>query len=160
MLEMTTQRVCINGIEKDYKIVRHSGAVAILAIDGDRMAFVWQTRPAIGRKMLEIPAGTLEFNEDPDECAVRELEEETGCRAARWEKLGVLHIAPGYSTEVIHLYLAEDLTMGEQNLDDTEDIEVRWIPLNKLDQMIRSGEITDAKTVAGLMHLRLRNGER
>lgn len=158
MLEMTTKRVRINGIERDYKIVQHSGAVAIVAIDEcDRLAFVWQTRPALGRKILEIPAGTLEIGEDPAECAVRELREETGCTAKKWLPLGQCHMAPGYSTEVIHLFMATDLTQGEQDLDDTEDIQVRWIPRSEVDKMILSGELTDAKTLAALHHLKLRN---
>ncbi len=156
MLEMTVQRVCINGIEKDYKIVQHSGAVAIVAIDNAKMAFVWQTRPAVKSKMLEIPAGTMEPGEEPLECAVRELEEETGCKAETWTKLGACHMAPGYSTEVIHMFLAEDLTHGEQNLDDTEDIQVRWISIADLDKMVNSGEITDAKTLAAFLYLRIR----
>jgi len=158
MLEMTTKRVRINGIEKDYKIVKHPGAVAIVAVDErDRLAFVWQTRPAVGKKMLEIPAGTIEMGEDPAECAVRELREETGCTAKKWITLGACHMAPGYSTEVIHLFMATDLVQGEQDLDDTEDIQVRWVPRSEVDRMILSGELTDAKTLAALHHVKLRN---
>lgn len=155
---MTTKRVRINGIEKDFKIVVHSGAVAIVAVDErDRVAFVWQTRPAVGRKMLEIPAGTLEIGEDPLECAKRELREETGCTAEKWVSLGSCHMAPGYSTEVIYLFMATNLTQGEQDLDDTEDIQVRWISRQDIDQMILSGELTDAKTLAALHFVKLRN---
>lgn len=156
MLEMTVRRVCINGVERDYKIVEHSGAVAIAAIEDGKMAFVWQTRPAVGGKMLEIPAGTLEPGENPLDCAIRELQEETGCTANRWEKLGACHMAPGYSTEVIHFFLAQDLTQGKQNLDETEDIQVRWIQLDRLDEMVISGDISDAKTLSAFLYLKIR----
>src|SRR5262245_54659602 len=99
-----------NGDVKKREIVRHGGAVAIVPIDKDNnVLMVWQYRHAAGRVLLEIPAGTLEKGEDPDVCAVRELQEEIGYKPGKLEKIGGIFVAPGYTSEFIHLYFATDL---------------------------------------------------
>ena len=143
----------INGKLREYQIVEHDGAAAIVPWHQGKLTLVRQTRPAVEQQLLEIPAGALEKGEDPLEAAQRELAEETGWRARSWHKLAELYLAPGYSTEVLHLYLATDLTMGEQNLDDSEDIEVVHIELSEVLTRAENGNIRDAKTLAALYHL-------
>ena len=104
--------------------------------------------------MLELPAGTLEKNENPDDCAKRELAEETGYNAGSLRKLLKFYVAPGYDTEVIHVYLAIDLAMSEQRLekDKDEDIDVLEINVEELLHMIEKNEIDDAKSIAGILY--------
>jgi ADP-ribose pyrophosphatase len=139
------------------EIVEHRGAVAIVPLlDRENVLLIRQYRQAVGEVLLEIPAGTLETGEAPDVCAVRELEEETGYRAERVERLFSQYLAPGYSQEVLHVYLAENLSESAQNTDEDENIEVVVTPIADLTQMIFDGQIKDAKTIAGLlMTLRL-----
>lgn len=143
----------INGELREYHVVEHDGAAAIIPWHKGKLTLVRQTRPAVERQLLEIPAGALEKGEDPLEAAQRELAEETGWRAKSWHKLVDLYLAPGYSTEVLHLYLATDLTMGEQNLDDSEDIEVVHLKLSEVLTEAENGNIRDAKTLVALFHL-------
>lgn len=151
--KFTSRMVKVKGKMREYHIVEHDGAVAIIPCQDGVITLVRQTRPAIREKLLEIPAGSLEKGENPFACAKRELAEETGWRAKTWHKLGELYLAPGYSSETLHLYLATDLSMGEQDLDDSEDIEVVDIPLREAFRMAQTGEFKDAKTVAALFHL-------
>jgi ADP-ribose pyrophosphatase len=111
---------------------------------------VKQYRSAAGRVMLEVPAGTLNPGEDPALCATRELKEETGYQAAKWEPLGYFFPSPGFSTERMYLYFAQQLTKAERSLDEDEDITVELIPLTKALDMIEKGSIIDAKTIIGL----------
>ena len=98
--------------------------------------------------MLEVTAGKLSAGEIPLECGKRELREETGATAQEYINLGILYPSPGYVNEKIYLYMAKDLTFGEQNLDDDEFLSVESIPLERAVDMALSGEITDAKTLA------------
>lgn len=100
--------------------------------------------------MLEIPAGTIDRSEPPIECAQRELQEETGYSAKHWETLGHIYPTPGYTNEILYLFLASEITKGEQNLDDGEDIKVRWMPLSEVEEMIDNGGINDAKTIISI----------
>ncbi len=150
----TRKMVEVKGKVREYHIVEHDGAVAIIACENGAITLVRQTRPAVGKRLLEIPAGSLEKDESPLACAKRELAEETGWRAKTWHKLGELYLAPGYSSERLHLYLATDLSMGEQHLDDSEDIEVIHVPLTEAFAMAEAWVLKDAKTVAALFHLR------
>ena len=144
-------------------IVGHPGAIAVLAVDDeDRMLLVRQWRVAAGRAMLEIPAGTLDVHdgvtEDPDLAARRELEEETGHRAASWRKLAEFWTAPGFSSELMHLYLATGLTgVGEDDgrlePDEDEHLELRRVPVGEVLALAESGGITDAKTILGVLWL-------
>lgn len=140
-----------NGNSGKREVVEHLGAAAIVPIlDGGEVILVRQYRYPIGIDLLEIPAGTLKANEDPKECAVRELEEETGYRCGEISKVAECFVAPGYSTEKIHLYLAKQLTKTETNLDDDESIILERYPLSEVMEKIRTGEIRDAKSIVGL----------
>jgi ADP-ribose pyrophosphatase len=134
--------------------VLHPGAVAIAALTGEgEIIFVRQYRYPIGQVCYEIPAGKLETGEDPLETAQRELEEETGYKAAKWEKLASFFTAPGFSNEVIHLYRAEGLEATGPHPDPDEIIEFEKIPLSRACAMLNTGEIKDAKSIIGLLWL-------
>jgi ADP-ribose pyrophosphatase len=141
------------------EIVEHPGAVAILAWDGERLAMVRQWRHSAGQVLLEIPAGTLEPDEPPLETARRELAEETGIAAASWEESLRFYTAPGFCTELMHLYLATELSDTTAGGDEDEDLEPGWMTLTDALAAIDDGRILDAKTMAGVQWLarRLRN---
>lgn len=148
-----------NGREAKREIVRHPGAVALVALDNEgRVLLVRQYRAAAGRVLLEIPAGTLKPDEPPPLCAERELQEETGYRPNKLESIGNIYVAPGYTTEYIHLYLATDLHESRLNLDDDEFIEVERVPLVEAIAMIERGEIEDGKTITALLRVARRMG--
>lgn len=155
--EFVTKDVVVNGKSHRFRIVSHPGAAVIVAERDGKVALLRQFRPAIDGYLWELPAGTLDPGEDPDACAARELEEETGFRPSRVQRLGQIHPCPGYSTEVIYVYHATDLQPGRRHLDEGEAIdEVEWLTLERLDAMTASGEITDAKTIAALRLYALR----
>ncbi len=136
------------------EIIEHRGAVAIVALDSqDRVLLVRQYRSAAQRDMLEIPAGTLEAGEDPALCAIRELKEETGYSAAEWKEIGKLLPSPGYSTEKMYLYLAQNLTVSTASPEDDEAIQVEIIPFAEAIAKIERGEIIDAKSIVALMRV-------
>lgn len=140
------------------EIVRHNGAVAIIAVHKDNIILVKQFRKAVDQELLEIPAGKLEKDELPVQCAERELEEETGYRSKKISKLGWFFSSPGFSDEVIHLFLAEDLIKTSTNYDEDEFIDIIEIPLSKVNNKILDGEIIDSKTIIGiLMYLKINN---
>ncbi len=143
-------------------IVAHPGAVAIVALDpDDAVLMVRQFRLAAERTLLEIPAGTLDRGadgsiEDPDLAAPRELEEETGFRAASWQHLGAFWTAPGFATELMHLYLARDLRPAHEDRlgpDEDERLELERVPWRDAVAMAERGEIADAKSLVGLFRL-------
>ena len=141
-----------NGLPATREVVEHPGGVCIAALtDRDELLFVRQFRYPYKEVLLEIPAGKLTPGEDPLEAGKRELQEETGAAAAHYVSLGKLYPSPGYCDEVIHMYLATDLSYGEMNPDDDEFLEVERIPLETAAQMVLSGEITDAKTQAAVL---------
>lgn len=148
-----------NGKVAEREIVEHRGAVAIVPLlDKDTVLLIRQYRQAVGEVLLEIPAGTLEPGEHPDACAGRELEEETGYRAGHLKKLFSQYLAPGYSQEVLHVYLAEHLEQTTQQTEEDENVELAPLFLAEIPALIEQGEIKDAKTIAGLlMTLRLLN---
>ncbi len=134
-----------------YDIIDHPGAVTIIPVDTDgNIYFVRQFRPATGEVLLELPAGTLEKGEDPLECAAREIQEETGFAARKFISLGAVWLAPGYSTEYLHFFLATDLYPSPKQGDEDEFISVDVIPYVKALEMARSGLIKDGKSLAGL----------
>ncbi|HYF27498.1 MAG TPA: NUDIX hydrolase [Baekduia sp.] len=147
-----------DGAEVDRDIVRHDGAVAIVALDGDEVVLVLQPREAVGDPdSLELPAGRLDKEgEAPEATGERELEEECGLAAGRWEHLTTYRSSAGFTDEVVHLYLAQDLTPVADPADSGEDerIEVVRRPLAELDALI--DEVTDAKTLIGLLLLQRR----
>jgi ADP-ribose pyrophosphatase len=132
------------------EIVEHPGAVAILAWDGERLAMVSQWRHATGRPLLEIPAGTLEPDELPAETARRELAEECGLAAATWEDGPRFYTAPGFCTELMHVYLATDLTEAPSLADPDEQLEPSWMTLGDALEAIDDGRIVDAKSLAAV----------
>jgi ADP-ribose pyrophosphatase len=138
------------------EVVRHSGAVALLPFDADgKLVMVRQFRLPARQTLLEIPAGTLEPGEDPLACAIRECQEEVGYKPEFIQKIGGVYLAPGYSTEYIHFYLARDLVESRLAHDDDEFLEVERYTLDEVRAMIRAGEICDAKTVSALMTYQL-----
>lgn len=157
LFQLRTRRVEVKGKIRDYYYLPHPGAVAIIPRQDDRIVLICQFRPSIDQSIWEVPAGTLEPNEDPLECARRELAEETGYQAARIEKLGAFYVAPGYSAEYLHLYLAEELIPGEPSLDDGEQIEeIAWFTLDQARRMVDAGELVDAKSIIAVQTLLLR----
>lgn len=131
------------------EIISHPGGVAVIAIDENREAYmVSQFRSPYKEVVLEAPAGKLSPGENHLECGIRELREETGLVADDMKYLGCILPSPGYTNEIIHLYLATGLKQKEQQLDDDEFLSVHKIPLEKLKDMCLNNEITDAKTVA------------
>ncbi|MGC8634115.1 MAG: NUDIX hydrolase [Candidatus Limnocylindrales bacterium] len=150
------------GHEHDRELVDHPGAVAILPVDGNDILLVRQWRHATGGPLLEIPAGTLDRLPDgtvepPDACAARELAEETGLEAARWQQLGAFWTAPGFTNEYMHLYLAQGLspTRGDERPDPDERLELVRLPWREALAAAEAGEIHDAKTLVGLFRLGL-----
>lgn len=150
-----------DGSQAQRDICGHPGAVAIVALDADdRVLMVRQFRFATGESLLEIPAGTLDVTadgavEDPDDAARRELLEETGQQAAEWQTLGRFWTAPGFATELMHLYLARGLTTVRDKLgeDEDEQLELERIPLAEALVLAERGDIRDAKTLVGLFWL-------
>ena len=151
-----TIRVRVDAVERPdgrrttRDVVEHPGAVAILAWDGERLAMVRQWRHATGQALLEIPAGTLEPDEPPAETARRELAEESGLAAATWEEGPRFYTAPGFCDELMHLYLATDLSETTAGGDEDEELETSWLELADALAAIDDGRIMDAKTIAGV----------
>lgn len=141
-----------DGREVTMDIVEHRGAVAMLPVDEQgRIWFVWQYRHAIEKVILEIPAGTLEEGENPLLCAQRELREEIGFQAASWALLGKIYPAPGYTSEHIYIYLAQDLTPAPLARDGDELLEPVAYAWPQVRAMLEKGEIEDAKTLVALL---------
>ena len=133
------------------EIVEHRGAAAILPLLGDnRVILVRQYRYAVKEELLEVPAGTLEPGEAPEECARRELEEETGYTCREVTKILECFVAPGYSTEKIHFYLARGLVRSEPKTEADEHITSEAMSISQALEKVRSGEIRDAKTICAL----------
>lgn len=136
-----------DGTTASREIVKHPGAVAVLAVHEGRLLLVDQFRQSMGRCELEIPAGKLEKGEDPAEAAVRELQEETGYRCDKLTHLHSFYTSPGFADEIIHLYLAEQLSAGEMSPDEDEFLEVQEVTLEEALNLIAEGRIADAKTI-------------
>ncbi len=140
-----------DGARAQREVVRHPGAVAMVALEGEDVLLVRQFRVAAGKTLLEIPAGTLEGDESPQAAAVRELQEEIGYRPSRLERLGGEFTAPGYTSEYIHLFLATELTPARLQQDRDEFIEVVRMPFGEALAMAERGELQDGKTLLGLL---------
>lgn len=141
-----------NGNMASREIIEHSGGVGIVAItDKHEVLLVKQWRYPFSKVLLEIPAGKLNPNELPISCAYRELKEETGAYPNTMTYIGNMYPTPGYSNEVIHLFLATNLIMNEQELDQDEFLELVIIPLETALNMVETNEIVDAKTIIGLL---------
>jgi ADP-ribose pyrophosphatase len=154
-LDVRRDRVAMpDGSEAEREYIVHPGAVMVVPLLGDdRVVVERQWRYPMERAMLEFPAGKLEPGEPVLECAVRELAEETGYRAREWARAGVLHNAISYSTEGIEVWFARGLESGERKLDVGEFLDVFDLSVDEVDEAARRGEITDAKTLVGLLWL-------
>lgn len=144
-----------DGSEGRREVVEHPGAVVVAAVDDrGRIVLAAQYRHPVAGDLLELPAGTLEPGEEPELTARRELEEETGLTAKRWDYLGSFFSSPGFLREELHAFLARDLQQAEQQLEADEDIRLEWRDLGGL--LARPAEIHDAKTLACLLLLQHR----
>ncbi len=142
-----------------WDVIEHPGSVSIVPIDAeDHVLLVRQYRPAILETLLEIPAGTLDLDEAPEVAAHRELREEIGMRAERLRAIGSYYLVPGYSSELMHAYVATDLSPAPLPQDEDEDIVVESIPFAELVVQVSRGELRDAKTVAAVLMLAYERG--
>jgi ADP-ribose pyrophosphatase len=141
-----------DGRETKLDIVEHGGSVVIIPLDNEgNILFVRQYRHAAGTDLLELPAGTRNGNEPFEECAAREIREETGMEAGSLKKVGEFYLAPGYSTEFMVVFLATNLKHNPLNADEDEFLELEKIPLRKALSMAERGEMPDAKSLAALL---------
>ena len=141
-----------DGRWRERATIQHPGAVTILPmVDREHVCLIRNYRIAVRETLIELPAGTLEPNEDPQFAAVRELAEETGYRAGHIQRLGQMLMSPGILNERMHIFLATELTPGPLDLQPDEEIERLVTPWSQAIEMVRSGAIEDAKTVATLL---------
>ncbi len=161
IIKLHVDRVAMpGGGEAMREIVEHPGGVEIVALDDTRqILLVRQYRYAVQSELLELPAGTREAGESPEACAARELEEETGYRAGRVEPLCQVYLAPGYSSELLHVFLATQLTQSQAHPEADERIQVVSMALDEALAAVMSGEIRDAKTIVGLLTLAAHRGD-
>jgi ADP-ribose pyrophosphatase len=141
-----------SGRKTTREVVEHSNCiVAVVLDDKDNVLLVRQFRYAIGKSLLEVPAGGIEPGEEPIDAVRRELQEEIGYLPQKIDNLGGFYSIPGYGTEYLHFYLATDLVPNRLVAENTEGIELVRVPLNQIPQLIASGEICDAKSIAALL---------
>ncbi|HEV7743721.1 MAG TPA: NUDIX hydrolase [Pyrinomonadaceae bacterium] len=152
VIEVTVDTVSEGNITYEREVVRHPGSAVIIPVfDDGTIALVRQYRHPTVRYLLEAPAGTLRRGEVPEDGARREVEEELGVVPGRLEKLAEFFVSPGFCEEKMWVYLATELTITEQRLEDDEVLEVIRIPFSQALSMITTGEIEDAKTIIGVM---------
>jgi len=156
LLDVRRDRVRLpDGSEGLREYIVHPGAVMVVPVlDDGRLVIERQWRHPLGRVMTEFPAGKLDEGESPWHCAIRELIEETGFRAAEWARAGMLHNAIAYSSEGIEIWFARGLSHGAAELDAGEFLEVGSAALEDLEALAAQGELTDAKTLVGMLWLR------
>jgi ADP-ribose pyrophosphatase len=136
------------------EIVEHADAVAVVVLDSrDKVILVRQFRKAVGKTLLEVPAGSVDPGEQPIDTVRRELQEEIGYLPNKIDRLGGFYSAPGYCTEYLHLYVATQLVPSRLEAEDTDEIEVVRVSWNKIPDLIASGDIADAKSIAGLLRV-------
>lgn len=147
-----------NGKQSKRELIDHPGAVAIIAqTPDDKILAVRQYRKALGKAIVEIPAGKLEQGEEPELTAVRELEEETGYTCEKLEKVISFYTSPGFANELVHLYVAKGLTKkGEQSADEDEFLDLLHLSIEEMEEMLDSQEIHDAKTAYAIMYLKMK----
>ena len=141
-----------NGAQASREVVEHPGGVCILALQEDgTVPLVRQFRYPLGDVMLELPAGKLEYGEQPRPAAIRELGEEVGLEPGRLTDLGFMYVSPGFCTERLYLYLAQDVKQVPVHPDEDEFLDIVHLPFGELVDMVMSGQITDGKTVAAVL---------
>lgn len=141
-----------NGKQASRELIRHPGAVAVVPITPEgKIVLVRQYRYPIGAAMLEVPAGKLDKGEAPEDCARRELEEETGYVAHNLRLLTSMYTTPGFTDEIIHLYIADELTLATQRPDEDEFLDVEIYTKAEVKKMIHDGSINDGKTMLALL---------
>jgi ADP-ribose pyrophosphatase len=141
-----------NGNVVEWDLIKHPGAAAVIPVMEDgRLILVEQYRNALGHKTMEIPAGGIEKGETPLQCVTREIEEETGYRAANIEPLIEVITAIGFCDEKIPIFVAKELTKTEQKLDEDEEIEIKIMSLEEAVTLILNGTIIDSKTISGIL---------
>lgn len=135
----------------DRQVVLHSGAAGAVIKKGGNVLLIKQYREAVDGCVIEIPAGLLEDGEEPERCVRREMFEEVGATGGRLRKLTEFYTSPGYSSEIFHLYLLEDPDIGQSQPEHSEQIELYELPIDEAVKKIYTGEITDSKTIIGLL---------
>jgi len=157
---ISEDQVLPNGKPVTVELIRHPGSSAVVPLlEEGKVVLIRQYRPAVGDYLWEIPAGAMRPGEDPLACARRELREECGLEGSRFDELGVIAIAAGYSDERIHLFMATGIRPGEQHLDEDELLTIHVFPFDAAMEMIQRGEIHEAMTIIGLrMAYRKREG--
>lgn len=145
-----------NGRQSLREVADHPGGVCVLALDSQgHVPVVSQFRYPYRQVLRELPAGKLEYGEDPEKAARRELREETGATAGSLQSLGELYPSPGYCGEIIHMYLAQDLRFGASSPDEDEFLNLERVPFGQLAEDVLSGRIRDAKTIAAVLKVKL-----
>ncbi len=142
------------------EIIEHSGGACVLYVEDGKILFVRQYRYAYGESIYEIPAGKLEVGENPMNAAARELEEEAGIKASRLELLFVDYPTPGYTNEKIYIYRAYDGEKVPMHLDEGEFLDVEYIPVERVKEMLKKGEIRDGKTIIAVQAYLLDEAEK
>ncbi len=155
VFELRSEEVLINNRKTKRDVVYHPGAVAILVKKYNEFLFVRQYRHPAKERLIEVPAGTLEENESPIETAKRELLEEAGIKANNLIYLIKFFVAPGYCSEIIHLFYTDDFEITKNNPDDEEDIDIIWVDIERAYDMIKNNEIKDAKSIIALLYYKL-----
>ena len=158
IIDLSVETVTLpNGATADLEVITHPGAAAVVPMKDDwTVVMVRQYRHAVGDFIYEIPAGKLHPGEDPKDCAAREVEEETGYKVNRLEPLLSFLTTPGFTNEIIHIFVGRELSQGTQNLGADEVLEIIEMPLDQAIARINDGAIQDAKTIIGLQAVCLR----
>ena len=152
IIDLSVETVTLpNGVTAELEIIAHPGASAVVPLkDNQTVVMIRQYRHAVGRYIYEIPAGKLHVGEDPRDCAMREVEEEIGYKVGNLEPLLSFFTTPGFTDEIIHIFLGKNLTLGNQELGEDEVLEIIEMPLTKTIELINEGSIKDGKTIIGL----------
>jgi ADP-ribose pyrophosphatase len=152
MYEIRQVKVAVRGREFTRDVVDHPGSVCVLALTTeDRIVFVRQFRPGTGSSSLELPGGRLRTEEAPQEAARREMEAETGLRPKDLRLVGRFHPSPGYSTEEVYCFVSQQMEPGMMQFDESEDLQVEFLPYFEAMDAVRYGEITDARSIIALL---------
>lgn len=152
MYEIRKVKMTVRGREFTRDVVDHPGSVCVLALTTeDRIVFVRQFRPGIGRVTLELPGGRLRSNEAPEDAAAREMEAETGLKPRNLALVGTFFPSPGYSAEEVYCFVSQQMAPGKMQFDASEDLQIEFLPYSEAMEALRHGEIVDARSVIALL---------